>query len=73
MLMIQEIVCWDDISSGFVGVIHLVHPDPQFEGRTRMKITNTDVKEVVFACFQEMLADNPTALATLRENLVIWG
>ena len=69
----QETVTWDDISSGFVGIIHLLHPAPPFEGRTRMKITNTDVKDVVFACFQEMLAENPTALETLHENLVIRG
>ena len=36
---------WDNISSGFVGTIHLLHPDPQFEGRTRMKITNLEAFE----------------------------
>lgn len=67
----QADVIWEDISRGFVGIIHLLHPEPQFEGRTRMKITNSDIQELVLDCFQESIAENPSALAILHENLVI--
>ena len=67
----QADVIWEDISRGFVGIIHLLHPEPEFEGLMSMKITNPDVHDLVFDCVRGSIAENPDALVILHENLVI--
>lgn len=61
---------WDDISAGFIGTVHLLHPKPEFEGRTRMKITNSEAYELVEIAIQDALKENQTGFEEIRELLL---
>ena len=44
-----------DIRSGMTAVISIRHPDPQFEGQTKTKLSNTDVLKAVDDIVKEQL------------------
>ncbi|MBI4178670.1 DNA topoisomerase (ATP-hydrolyzing) subunit B [bacterium] len=46
----------DDTREGAYGVVHVFVPEPQFEGQTKTKLGNSDVKGVVEAVCAEALA-----------------
>jgi len=55
----------DDVREGLTAVISIKHPDPQFEGQTKAKLGNSEVKGIVAAVVGEGLStffeENPTA------------
>ncbi len=55
----------DDIREGLAAVISVKVPEPQFEGQTKTKLGNNEVKGIVESLVNEKLADwldrNPTA------------
>ncbi|WP_435333305.1 DNA topoisomerase (ATP-hydrolyzing) subunit B [Haloarchaeobius sp. TZWWS8] len=62
----------DDIREGLTAVISIKHPDPQFEGQTKTKLGNSEVRGIVESAMHEHLAtyfeENPnTAQATVRK------
>ena len=71
-----------DIRSGVIAVISVRHPDPQFEGQTKTKLSNTDVTKAVDEIVKEQLtiyfdrnfevlkdiADRAVALSRKRAN-----
>ncbi|AXF95021.1 DNA topoisomerase (ATP-hydrolyzing) subunit B [Spiroplasma phoeniceum] len=38
---------WDDIKEGMTTIISIRHPDPQYEGQTKKKLGNSEVKKIV--------------------------
>jgi DNA gyrase/topoisomerase IV subunit B len=52
----------DDLREGFVCVISVLHPDPQFQGQTKGRLNNPDVRAAVDAAlragFEQWLHDN---------------
>ena len=44
-----------DIRSGMQAIISIKHPDPQFEGQTKTKLSNTDVSKAVDDIVKEQL------------------
>jgi DNA gyrase subunit B len=54
----------DDTREGLTAVISLKHPDPQFEGQTKTKLGNGDVKgivdSIVTSALAEFFEENPT-------------
>ncbi len=46
---------WDDIREGIVGVVSVKIPDPQFEGQTKTKLGNPDVRFIVEDILREKL------------------
>lgn len=54
----------DDVREGMTAIVSIKHPDPQFEGQTKTKLGNTEVRTVteqVFSeAFQKFLFENPT-------------
>ncbi|WP_374703475.1 DNA topoisomerase (ATP-hydrolyzing) subunit B [Bacillus sp. Marseille-P3661] len=54
----------DDVREGLTSIISVKHPDPQFEGQTKTKLGNSEVRTVVDATFSEQLEkfllENPT-------------
>ncbi len=55
----------DDVREGLTAVLSLKHPDPQFEGQTKTKLGNSDVKGIVDSVLS-------SALSTyLEENPVV--
>jgi DNA gyrase subunit B len=52
---IDENLTGDDIREGLTAVISIKHPDPQFEGQTKTKLGNGDVRGVVESAMHENL------------------
>jgi DNA gyrase subunit B len=59
---LKESVTGDDIREGLTGVISVKIPRPQFEGQTKTKLGNTEVKGIVEAILNDKLG------AYLEEN-----
>lgn len=53
----------EDIREGLVCILSIKIPDPQFEGQTKTKLGNTEVRSIVdsifFSAFSEFLNENP--------------
>jgi DNA gyrase subunit B len=62
----------EDIREGLTAVISIKHPDPQFEGQTKTKLGNSDVRGIVESTVHEglgtYLEENPdTARAVIQK------
>jgi DNA gyrase subunit B len=62
---LKENVSGDDIREGLTGVISVKIPQPQFEGQTKTKLGNTEVKGIVETIVNDRLG------AFLEENPVV--
>jgi len=64
----------DDIREGMTAVLSVKHPDPQFEGQTKTKLGNTDVKGVVESIVIDKLSayleENPAEAKKIMEKAV---
>ena len=54
---IKENLTGEDIREGLAGVISVKIPEPQFEGQTKMKLGNSEVKGLVEALINEKLGN----------------
>ncbi|NHM33609.1 DNA topoisomerase (ATP-hydrolyzing) subunit B [Neobacillus terrae] len=54
----------EDVREGLIAIVSVKHPDPQFEGQTKTKLGNSEVRTItdsVFADhFEKFLLENPT-------------
>ena len=55
----------DDFKEGLTAVISIKHPNPEFEGQTKTKLGNSEVRQITSKIFGEVLYD------FLQENPVI--
>ena len=53
---IGELLKGDDIREGLTVIISIKHPDPQFEGQTKTKLGNSDVRGIVESIVHEGLS-----------------
>jgi len=71
----DESLLGEDTREGLVAIISIKHPDPQFEGQTKAKLGNTDVRRVVSNVMSEglerYLLENPAAARTIIEKAVM--
>ena len=67
---VKEYPSGDDVREGLTGVISVQVPEPQFEGQTKAKLGNSEVKGIVEAIVNEQLAifleENPGVRAQSR-------
>ena len=47
MIKKDEILSQDDVKEGLVAIISVKHPDPQYEGQTKTKLGNSEVRKIV--------------------------
>ncbi len=70
----KESVGGDDIREGLVAVISVKIPMPQFEGQTKTKLGNTEVKGIVEAivndCLGAHLEENPTVAKSIVRKAI---
>lgn len=54
----------EDVREGLVSIISIKHPDPQFEGQTKTKLGNSEVRTITDSVFsnhfEKFLLENPT-------------
>lgn len=62
----------DDVREGLTAIVSIKHPDPQFEGQTKTKLGNSEVRTVTDATFSEIfstfLFENPTTAKIIVEK-----
>ncbi len=59
----EESLTGDDVKEGLTMIISCKHPDPQFEGQTKTKLGNSEVRKIADSVFSEgferFLLENP--------------
>ena len=64
----------DDVREGLVAIISVKVPDPQFEGQTKMKLGNSEVKGLVESAVNENLSqffeENPQVVRKILEKCI---
>jgi DNA gyrase subunit B len=71
---IDENLTGDDIREGLTAVISVKHPDPQFEGQTKTKLGNSEVRGIVESTVHEGLGnffeENPDTAEVIVQKAV---
>ncbi len=65
----------DDVREGLVGIISVKIPNPQFEGQTKMKLGNSEVRGIVESATNENLGqyfeENPQVVKKILEKCIM--
>ena len=65
----------DDCKEGITAVISVKHPDPQYEGQTKTKLGNTEVRKIVSDIFgtqlERFLMENPDQAKAIMEKATL--
>jgi len=71
----DESLLGDDTREGLTAIISVKHPDPQFEGQTKGKLGNTEVRRIVAQVFSEglerYLLENPKDAKIIIEKALL--
>ncbi|MBQ6280350.1 MAG: DNA topoisomerase (ATP-hydrolyzing) subunit B [Mycoplasma sp.] len=63
----------DDVIEGLAAIVSVKHPDPQYDGQTKQKLGNTEVRAVVnsvtSAIFEKFLNENPSEAALIINKI----
>ncbi len=69
----EDSFTYEDVVEGMTAIISIKHPNPQFEGQTKGKLGNTDVRKVVSQVFgdklEEYLLENPAHAKLILEKI----
>nr|WP_243299030.1 DNA topoisomerase (ATP-hydrolyzing) subunit B [Bacillus litorisediminis] len=62
----------EDVREGLTAIVSIKHPDPQFEGQTKTKLGNSEVRAITDAIFSEgfekFLLENPAVARKIVEK-----
>ncbi|MGF7015705.1 DNA topoisomerase (ATP-hydrolyzing) subunit B [Ornithinibacillus bavariensis] len=62
----------DDVREGITAIVSVKHPNPQFEGQTKTKLGNSEVRAITDSIFSELflkfLLENPSIGKTIVEK-----
>ncbi|HZJ87275.1 MAG TPA: DNA topoisomerase subunit B, partial [Erysipelothrix sp.] len=65
----------DDVREGLTAILSVKHPDPQYEGQTKTKLGNSEVRRIVSGSFgtifERYLLENPDAAKTIVEKALV--
>ena len=68
----DEALSQDDIKEGLVAIISIKHPNPQYEGQTKTKLGNSEVRGIVSKIFGDVLntylLENPPIVKLIIEK-----
>lgn len=68
----EENLTGEDVREGLTAVISIKHPDPQFEGQTKTKLGNSEVRTITDRLFSEhfskFLMENPSVAKKIVEK-----
>lgn len=71
----EDTFIYEDVVEGMTAIISIKHPNPQFEGQTKGKLGNTDVRRVVSQVLgeklEEYLLENPNEAKLILEKITL--
>ena len=71
----EDDLTYDDIAEGLTAVISVKHPNPQFEGQTKTKLGNSEVRKIVNGIvseqFNRFLLEDPKLARMIMEKIVM--
>jgi DNA gyrase subunit B len=59
---------WNSLGAGLLAIIHILHPDPQFESQTHVRLLNNDVAEAVEQAIEALFAAHPEAKEAIQAH-----
>lgn len=75
MIKKDESLSQDDVKEGLVAIISVKHPDPQYEGQTKTKLGNSEVRKIVSNIVGEQInrffLENPDIAKAIVEKAEI--
>ncbi|GJM56312.1 DNA topoisomerase (ATP-hydrolyzing) subunit B [uncultured Dubosiella sp.] len=75
LLKKDETLSQDDVKEGLVAIISIKHPDPQYEGQTKTKLGNSEVRKIVSGIvgegMQRFFLENPTIAKSIVEKAMV--
>lgn len=75
MIKKDETLSQDDVKEGLVAIISVKHPDPQYEGQTKTKLGNSEVRKIVSNIVGEQInrffLENPDIAKAIVEKAEI--
>ncbi|WP_294560962.1 DNA topoisomerase (ATP-hydrolyzing) subunit B [uncultured Traorella sp.] len=75
MLKKDESLSSDDVREGLTAIISVKHPDPQYEGQTKTKLGNSEVRKIVSNIFGKQLErfflENPSTARTIVDKAIL--
>ena len=75
MIKKDETLSQDDVKEGLVAIISVKHPDPQYEGQTKTKLGNSEVRKIVSNIAGEQInrffLENPDIAKAIVEKVEI--
>lgn len=73
----DETLSQEDVKEGLVAIISVKHPNPQFEGQTKTKLGNSEVRKIMSSIFgkqlERFLLENPTDAKAIVEKGLMAG
>ena len=71
----EETLSQDDVKEGLVAIISIKHPDPQYEGQTKTKLGNSEVRKIVSNIAGDQIArfflENPNEAKAIVDKAVV--
>jgi len=71
----EDALIGEDVREGLTAIISIKHPDPQYEGQTKTKLGNAEVRRIVSNVmgvqFERFLLENPSQAKTVIEKAII--
>ncbi|NLB49327.1 MAG: DNA topoisomerase (ATP-hydrolyzing) subunit B [Erysipelotrichia bacterium] len=71
----EENLSYDDIKEGLTAIISVKHPNPQYEGQTKTKLGNPEVRKIVSQIVGEQLdrflMENPKTARIIMDKIVM--
>ena len=71
----EDNLTYDDVTEGITAVISVKHPNPQFEGQTKTKLGNSEVRKIVSGIVGEQLnrflLENPQVAKIIVEKILM--
>lgn len=65
----------DDVREGLTAIISVKHPDPQYEGQTKTKLGNAEVRKIasniISASLEKFLLENPDTAKIIVDKAII--
>ena len=71
----EESLSGDDCREGLTAIISVKHPDPQYEGQTKTKLGNAEVRKIassiISSALEKFLLENPDTASVIMNKAIV--